>query len=160
MTHVSWSTLAKEFDYCVHCVAWSCFKAVYRECHAKVRSKRSNLLFYKCQQKVSIRCILSSAIRRCLLFSYTTSETCSTMILNYKHCPAVSLTRIQKIEISCKSAVTRYLYQAEIFNTCSSWCVLLHIFRFSPKNHFLIKKYIFEKKDKIIVLFDSNLCKL
>ena len=51
-THVSWSTSAKRFDYCVHWVMWRCFQQFIVKIRGQV--KKFIFSFHKCQQKGSL----------------------------------------------------------------------------------------------------------
>ena len=66
------------------------FSTVYNEGPGTSSGKKGQIYnLINVHKKVCIRCSLSSGNRWCLLFCYTTSETCSNMHLNYKHYPGV-----------------------------------------------------------------------
>ena len=75
----------------------------------------SNFQYDKCHKKVCSRCSLSEEIQWCNLFCYETSRALLKYAFELKHYHMVSLTRIQKKEMSHKSAMI-FIYQAAIFN--------------------------------------------
>ena len=125
-THVSWSTLAKEFDYCVHWVVWSYFQQFIENVRPRSGQKGQISNFINASKKGCIRCSFSSEIRWCPLFCYAMSVTCSNMHLNYNHfsIPTLYVYRRTQCRISTRYKSAIFWHTKLLFNTGTSWWVL------------------------------------
>ena len=118
--------------------------AVYSQGQVKLGQKGQIFNFIKVNknEKVSFRCSMSSEIRWCILFGYATSGTCSNIHLNYQHSFIISLTRIQKNEMSYKSVI--FYISGWHFQAClekiSSRCCLRHTLRFFSEHQNILEK--------------------